>query len=180
MRLIFIIFINKGIPFHVIHPVIPCIILHFAYVGYIPEIRQILFFDFFFFLFPFSSYFKTSLLLFFTIFCHIIQVTCWLFQYHIVEVLILLIRRALSFFSDPFQYKGEVRDKILSLLQMYYVPVQTIVSPYDAKCVTPLIYPTTDFDFLFWVIVSFDLSFYFFYFLKPSHNLFVNGIVPSL
>ena len=32
---------------HVIHLVIPCIILHFAYVGYFPEIRQILFFGFF-------------------------------------------------------------------------------------------------------------------------------------
>ena len=67
-------------------------------------------------------------------------------------------------FCDDYrltQRKGEVRDKIHSLLQMYYVPVQTIVSPYDAKCVTPLIYPTTDFDFLSWVIVSFDLRFYF-------------------
>ena len=60
--------------------------------------------------------------------------------------------------------KGEVRDIKHSLLQMYYVPLQTIVSPYDAKCVTPFIYPTTDFDFLFMVIVSFDLSFYFLFF----------------
>ena len=40
----------------------------------------------------------------------------------------------------------------------YYVPVQTIVSPDDANCVTPLIYPTTDLDFLFWIIVSCDLG----------------------
>ena len=45
-----------------------------------------------------------------------------------------------------------------------YVPVQTIVSPYDANCVTPLIYPTADLDFLFGIIVSFDLSFYFLFF----------------
>ena len=50
--------------------------------------------------------------------------------------------------------KGEVRDRIHSLLQMYHVPVQTIVSPYDANCVTSLIYPTTDFDFLFWGLLS--------------------------
>ena len=61
----------------------------------------------------------------------------------------------------------------------YYVPVQTIVSPGDANCVTPLIYPTTDLDFLFGIIVSFDLSFYFIFF-KPAHNLFVNDIIPSL
>ena len=69
----------------------------------------------------------------------------------------------------------------LKCILSYYVPVQTIVSPYDANCVTPLIYPTTDLDFLFGIIVSFDLSFYFFFiFLKPAHNLFVNGIIPSL
>ena len=45
-----------------------------------------------------------------------------------------------------------------------YVPIQTIVYPYDANCVTPLIYPTTDLDFLFGIIVSFDLSFYFLFF----------------
>ena len=67
----------------------------------------------------------------------------------------------------------------LKCILSYYVPVQTIVSPYDANCVTPLIYPTTYLDFLFGIIVSFDLSFYFF-FLKPAHNLFVNGIIPSL
>ena len=61
----------------------------------------------------------------------------------------------------------------LKCILSYYVPVQTIVSPYDA----PLIYPTTDIDFLFGIIVSFDLSFYFFIFLKPAHNLFVNGII---
>ena len=65
----------------------------------------------------------------------------------------------------------------LKCILSYYVPVQTIVSPYDANCVTPFIYPTTDLDFLFGIIVSFDLSFYF---LKPAHNLFVNGIFPSL
>ena len=53
----------------------------------------------------------------------------------------------------------------------------TIVHPYDANCVTPLIYPTTDLDFLFVIIVLFDLSFYF---LIPSHNLFVIGIIPPL
>ena len=56
----------------VIYPVIPCIILRFAYVGYIPEIRQI---RLLFFPFP-LSYFKTSLLLFFTIFCHTMQAMC--------------------------------------------------------------------------------------------------------
>ena len=50
----------------------------------------------------------------------------------------------------------------LKCIISYYVPVQTIVSPSDANCVTPLIYPTTDLDFLFGIIVSFDLSFYFF------------------
>ena len=66
------------------------------------------------------------------------------------------------------------------LLHLYYVPVQTIVSPYDAKCVTPLIYRTIDLDFIVWIIVSFDWSF--FYFLQPlkSHNLFVNDIIPPL
>ena len=54
--------------------------------------------------------------------------------------------------------KGLFRVEMHYLL---YVPVQTIVSPCDAKCVTPLIYPTTDLDFLFGMIVSFDLSFYF-------------------
>ena len=52
----------------------------------------------------------------------------------------------------------------LKCILSYYVPVQTIVSPYDANCVTPLIYPTTDLDFLFGIIVSFDLSFYFLFF----------------
>ena len=46
----------------------------------------------------------------------------------------------------------------------YTTPVQTIVSPYDAKCVTPLIYPVTDLDFLFGIIASFDLIFYFLFF----------------
>ena len=50
----------------------------------------------------------------------------------------------------------------LKCILSYFVPVQTIVSPYDANCVTPLIYPPTDLDFLFGIIVSFDLSFYFF------------------
>ena len=49
----------------------------------------------------------------------------------------------------------------LKCILSYYVPVQTIVSPYDANCVTPLIYPTTDLDFHFGILVSFDLSFYF-------------------
>ena len=52
----------------------------------------------------------------------------------------------------------------LKCILSYHVPVQTIVSPYDANCVTPLIYPTTDLDFLFGIIVSFDLSFYFLFF----------------
>ena len=63
----------------------------------------------------------------------------------------------------------------LKCILFYYVPVQTKVSPYDANCVTPLIYPTTDLDFLFGIIVSFNLSFF-----KPAHSLFVNGIIPSL
>ena len=64
-------------------------------------------------------------------------------------------RQPISIIKDYFGLKC-----ILS----YYVPVQTIVSPYDANCVTPLIYPTTDLDFLFGIIVSFDLSFYFLFF----------------
>ena len=52
----------------------------------------------------------------------------------------------------------------LKCILSYYVPIQTIVSPYDANCVTPLINPTTDFDFFFGIIVSFDLSFYFLFF----------------
>ena len=43
----------------------------------------------------------------------------------------------------------------------YHVLVQTIVSPYDANYVTPLIYPTTDLDFIFFITVSFGSSFYF-------------------
>ena len=59
----------------------------------------------------------------------------------------------------------EVKDYFgLKCILSYYVPVQTLVSPYDANCVTPLIYPTTDLDFLFGIIVSFDLSFYFLFF----------------
>ena len=54
----------------------------------------------------------------------------------------------------------------LKCILAYYVPVQTIVSPYDANCVTPLIYPTTYLDFLFGIIVSFDLSFYYIFFLN--------------
>ena len=53
---------------------------------------------------------------------------------------------------------------MLKCILSYYVPVQTIVSPYDANCVIPLIYPTTDLDFLFGIIVSFDLSFYLLFF----------------
>ena len=57
----------------------------------------------------------------------------------------------------------------------YFVPVQTIVSPYDAKCVTPLIYPTTDWDNCFvW------LKFVFFYFLKPAHNFFCKRHYPII
>ena len=53
----------------------------------------------------------------------------------------------------------------LKCILSYNVPVQTIVSPYDGNCVTPLIYPTTDLDFLFGIIVSLHLSFYFYFFL---------------
>ena len=57
----------------------------------------------------------------------------------------------------------------------YFVPVQTIVSPYDAKCVTPLIYSTTDWDNCFvW------LKFVFFIFLKPVHNLFCKRHYPII
>ena len=49
----------------------------------------------------------------------------------------------------------------LKCILSYCVPVQTIVSPYNANRVTPSIYPTTSLDFLFGIIVSFDLSFYF-------------------
>ena len=53
----------------------------------------------------------------------------------------------------------------------YYVPVQTIVSPYDANCVTQLIYSTTDLYFLFWILVSFDLSCFFFVtFTQPFYK----------
>ena len=76
---------------------------------------------------------------------------CWIFP------------MLLPFLKDYFRLKC-----ILS----YYVPVQTIVSPYDANCVTPLIYPTTDLDFLFGIIVSFDLSFYFFYFFETCTQPF--------
>ena len=49
---------------------------------------------------------------------------------------------------------ANVKDNFgLKCILSYYVPVQTIVSPYDANCVTPLIYPTTDLDFLFGIIV---------------------------
>ena len=54
-----------------------------------------------------------------------------------------------------------------------------VVSPYDANCVTPLIYPTTALDFLFGIIVSCDLRFYFLFF-ETFTNLFVNGIIPPL
>ena len=60
----------------------------------------------------------------------------------------------------------------------YYVPVQTIVSPYDANCVTPLIYPTTDLDFLFGIIVSFDLSFYILFFFETCTQLFCKRHYP--
>ena len=57
-------------------------------------------------------------------------------------------------------------------LLFYYVPVQTIiVSPYNANCVTPSIYPTTDLDFLFWIIVSCDLCFW------KLHTTFYPAIV---
>ena len=52
----------------------------------------------------------------------------------------------------------------LKCILSYYVPVQTIVSPYNANRVTQLIYPTADLYFLFGIIVSFDLSFYFLFF----------------
>ena len=68
----------------------------------------------------------------------------------------------------------------LKCILSYYVPVQTIVSPYDANCVTPLIYPTTNLDFLFGIIVSFDFSFYFYFFLKPEHNLFCKRHYPVI
>ena len=48
----------------------------------------------------------------------------------------------------------------LQCILSYHVPVQTIVYPYDANCVTPLIYPTTDLDFRFGIIVSFDFLFF--------------------
>ena len=79
-------------------------------------------------------------------------------------------------FGFPIIVKGYFE---LKCILSYYVPVQTIVSPYDTNCVTPLIYPTTDLDFLFGIIVSF-VKFLFFIVLKPAHNLFVNGIIPSL
>ena len=52
----------------------------------------------------------------------------------------------------------------LKCILSYNVPIQTIVSPYDANCVTTLIYPTTDLDFLFGILFSFDLSFNFLFF----------------
>ena len=58
--------------------------------------------------------------------------------------------------------KGLFRVEMHSLL---YVPVRTIVSPCDANCVTPFIYPTTDLDFLFGIIEHFIwLKFLFFIF----------------
>ena len=71
------------------------------------------------------------------------------------------------------------RNSKLEMHSLLYVPVQTIVSPCDAKCVTPLIYPTTDLDFLLGMIVLFDLSFYFLIF-ETCAQPFCNGIIPSL
>ena len=65
----------------------------------------------------------------------------------------------------------------LKCILSHYVPVQTIVSPYDANCVTPLLYATADLDFLFGIIVSFDLSFFF---CNLHRTFFVNGNIPSL
>ena len=68
----------------------------------------------------------------------------------------------------------------LKSILSYYVPVQTIVSPYDANCVTPLIYPTTDLDFLFGIIVSFDLSFYFLFFFETNTQPFCKRHYPVI
>ena len=91
---------------------------------------------------------------------------CCYFWWLSFLILFVLARRALrsmfsSWSSSSRFFKGLFRVEMHSLL---YVPVQTIVSPCDAKCVTPLIYPSTDLDFLFGMIVSFDLSFYFLFF----------------
>ena len=65
------------------------------------------------------------------------------------------------YYSTYWCYIHQRGSSGINYILSYHVPVQTIVSPYDANCVTPLIYPTTDLDFLFRIIVSFDLSFYF-------------------
>ena len=64
----------------------------------------------------------------------------------------------------------------LKCILSYYVSFQTMISPYDANCVTPLIYPTTDLDFLFGIIVSFDFDFLFLFFFFETCTLpfFVN------
>ena len=82
----------------------------------------------------------------------------------LIEIVILLV-----YYSDNYIIVLDGNERVcayasrkdyfgLKCILSYYVPVQTLVSPYDANCVTPLIYPTTDLDFLFGIIVSFDLN----------------------
>ena len=55
----------------------------------------------------------------------------------------------------------------------------SISSPYDANFFTPLIYPTKDLDSFFRYLCRVTLVFIF-EFLKLSHNIFGNGIIPPL
>ena len=80
-----------------------------------------------------------------------------------------------TLYSEQIHVREYQKDYFgLKCILSYYVPVQTIVSPDDANCVTPLIYPTIDLDFLFGTIVSFDFlwSFYFLVFLN-LHTTFL-------
>ena len=72
-----------------------------------------------------------------------------------VYVLLVGIMRVIYigyFFSTCIRTFGVKAEKAMygiKYILSYYIPIQTIVSPYDANCVTPLIYPTTYLDFLF-------------------------------
>ena len=60
----------------------------------------------------------------------------------------------------------------------YFVPVQTIVSPYDAKCVTPLIYIYIQLHI--GIIVLFDISLYFLFFWNLHTTFFCKRHYPII
>ena len=62
---------------------------------------------------------------------------------------------------------------LYSVVYYCHRKVQTIVSPFHTICVTPLLYPTTDLDFLFWIHVSCDLCFNFLIFWN-LHTTFLS------